>query len=434
MEQKVKAYIEDNHILRDVNSVVLAVSGGADSMALTHFMAVNYPQYDYIVAHVNHGLRPEAKDEELLVAEFARQLNLDFVSVEVNVAAEARLRRKGLEETGREVRYDFFRSLNRDIILTAHHRDDRAESILLHLIRGSGIAGLRGIIPLTNKIGRPFLSVSKEEILTYCADHSIAFSTDLSNEDITYRRNKVRHQVLPLLAEINPNISDTLCRLGDIAGEDESFLASLASKIYAEEVREDGGKLVLSSKALSYSKSLVRRLIMKMAQELGSPIDYAGVEKIIKLGAGKKYFWGNGAGAWKNGNCLVLSAAVDSSAENWSVVLPFEGSITIAEKNMEVSITHNNQKRPNKNNRAVFDHEVLTEELTLRNRRNGDWFYLPGGGRKKLSDFFIDEKIPFEIRDNIPLLCQGSRVLWIVGYRQCVAVGKGEISVSLKKF
>lgn len=436
MEEQVRQYIDEQGILTGVGSVVLAVSGGADSMALAHFMSLNYPQYDYIVAHVNHGLRAEANAEEIMVRDFATKLGLSFISVDIDVALVANSRKIGLEEAGREVRYDFFRGLNRDIILTAHHKDDNAETVLAHIIRGSGIKGLRGILPVDNGIGRPFLGVTKAELVEYCRSNGIGFATDLSNNDTTYQRNKIRHEVMPVLAEINPNIVDGLCRLGSIAQGEAEALEHYTRSCYRTGVRLENGKLTLANKAAKlFPIGILRRVVIKMAEELGCPLDYRGTEKIISLKTGKKYCWGLNWVAEQTGRSLVMYQGTEvESVAQWCVDLELPGITMVPYCNFTVEITGKSEARPNKNTRAVVDSNCLGAGLVLRNRRQGDWFFLPNGGRKKLSDYFIDEKVPMADRDSIPLLAISSRILWIVGYRQCVPKGRGDITISLKNY
>lgn len=435
MEETVKKFIEDNNILENAKSLVLAVSGGADSLALAHFMVRNYPQFEYVIAHVNHCLRPEAKAEEKLVGQFARRLGVDFLSVDVDVAAVASQRKQGLEETGRQVRYDFFRGLNRDLILTAHHKDDRAETIIAHILRGSGLRGLRGIMPRDNGVGRPFLCITKSEILAYCAKHNIEYAIDSSNSDTVYTRNKIRCEVMPLLQDINPQIAAALCRLGDIATDDEQALDSLVASFYANEVQRSGNSLLLPNKsAAMVDKGIVRRVVRKIAESMDCPVDFRTADKIIGLNTGKKHYWAQNAVAEQNGTALVFYRGTVQGIGEWSAVLSLGEVTQVPVLQLQVEVKLEDGARPNRNNRAVLDSSTFTGSLTLRNRRRGDWFYLPNGGRKKLSDFLIDEKIPASERDNIPLLAIGSQILWIVGYRQCAPLGSGDISITVKKF
>ncbi|MEG0874359.1 MAG: tRNA lysidine(34) synthetase TilS [Clostridiales bacterium] len=433
MENKIRKFIDENKIMGKAKTVVIGVSGGGDSMALADFMVKNYSQYQFTFAHINHCLRPQAHAEEVLVKEFAAKLGVEFQCLKIDVAALAKQRKTGLEETGRDVRYEFFNSLNKDLILTAHHKDDRAETIIAHIIRGCGIKGLGGMKPLQNGVGRPLLCVTKAEILNYCEEHDIEYAEDISNEDTTFQRNKIRHEVLPLLATMNSNITDSLCRLGDIATEDDDFLDSFSQVIYDKVVISENGEYILSNKILEITaKSVNSRVIGKICAEIGCPLDFNTVQKILGLKTGKELPLGKMGKVRQNGTGLVFSLGCMPKVKEWSVALPKEGTVFIEPCNFKIEISQSSALKANKKTCAVFDSEDIVKDLTIRNWRKGDWFYLESGGRKKISDFFINEKIPRERRLEIPLLAMGDQIIWIVGYRQCLGKGKSNLTLAIK--
>ncbi|MBQ2765195.1 MAG: tRNA lysidine(34) synthetase TilS, partial [Firmicutes bacterium] len=288
MEKKVVDFIHKHHILSSVHRVVLAVSGGADSMAMAHILLRRFPHHSYVIAHVNHGLRPEADAEERFVADFARSHGAEFCCHRVDVAALAKERKQGIEETGREERYRFFRSLHADRILTAHHKDDQMETVLFHLIRGCGIQGLCGMEPCGGDLARPLLCVTKKEILDYCKKEGICYKTDLSNDDVTYTRNRIRKNIIPLLEEINPNVAESLSRLSESVVDDHLYLEASAQEYYQTYSRREGDACFLQvSEIFETQPAMARRMIRLAVRSFGADLDFDRTEEIRLLKNGK---------------------------------------------------------------------------------------------------------------------------------------------------
>ena len=436
IEETVKAFIAGHHMLDHAHRIVLAVSGGADSMALAQFMTAVFPQYSYLIAHFNHGLRPAAAGDEELVRAFAKSRGLDFYVAGADIAALARGRKQGIEETGREERYCFFRSLGADLILTAHHKNDVAETVLLHLIRGSGLKGGSGIAAKENGIGRPFLSLAKEDLLAYCDAHGVAYAEDATNADTAYARNKIRHEVLPLLATINPAVVDALSRFALIAAGDEAVLEDAARKFFEFFGASQGETLTLDRDGLAaLAPPMARRVLRLAAAAAGKELDYETTARILQLDNGKKLPLT--ADLWV---CLeqgVYRFTPKQGAAPQKILpqpLPEEGKITLPALGITVATSRSGDRRKGDvKNCGLFPAELLEDgPLTLRTRAEGDRVVLPNGKTKKLSDYFIDEKIPASERGRILLIAQGKRVLWIVGYRFFSSPGKNNIFVRIE--
>lgn len=436
IEETVKAFIAGHHLLDHAHRIVLAVSGGADSMALAHFMTAVFPQYGYLIAHFNHGLRPEAAGDEELVRTFAESRGLDFYVARADIAALARERKQGIEETGREERYRFFKSLGADLILTAHHKNDVAETVLLHLIRGSGLKGVSGIAARENGIGRPFLPLAKEDLLAYCDAHGVAYAEDATNADTSYARNKIRHEVLPLLATVNPAVVDALSRFALIAAGDEAVLEDAARKFFTFFGASHSETLTLDRDGLgALAPSLARRVLRIAASEAGKEIDYETTTKILELDNGKKLPLTADLWVRLEGDVYCFTPEAGTPPQKIPPQpLPEEGKITLPALGLTVTtFPSGDQHKGDVKKGGLFPAELLEDgPLTVRTRAEGDHIVLPDGKTKKLSDYFIDEKIPAPERDRILLVAQGKRVLWVVGYRFFSSPGKNNIFVRIE--
>lgn len=434
MEQVVKEFIAKNHILDGVRSIVLAVSGGADSLALAYFMLTNFPHYRYSIAHVHHGLRSAASEDEALVCAFAKAHGVPFCLHRCDITAIAKEEKRGIEETGRKERYRFFRSLGADLILTAHHKNDTVETVLLHLIRGSGLKGVTGIAPLENGLGRPFLCLSKEEILAYCAEHDIAFAEDPTNTDTAYTRNKVRHVLLPLMETINPDVIDAIYRFSVIAGGDEGVLNDAAAKYLDFFLQREGTDLILAKEDLSdLAEPLARRVIRAAAAREGATVDYELTEKILALNEGKKLPLTTNLWVRMEEDRFLFSTAKERGVPHLHIVLPLCGKVVIEEIGVtaETSFVEGQQKGSPAG--VGFFPGTLFDEAppVLRYRQDGDWLQLEDGKKKKLSDYLIDEKVPRSQREQTLLLTTGNRVLWVVGRRFFVSPGDQNVMIRL---
>ena len=222
-----KKTIESSQILFEGCNVVAAVSGGADSMCLLHLLCrlrEVFP-FNLTCAHVNHMLREEADEDASFVEKMCHNWNVPFEIFKTDIGARAKHYKISVELAGREERYSFFKSLNADCIMTAHTKNDVAESILLHMTRGSGLKGLCGIYKeREDGIFRPMLDFSREQIEAYLLKNQISWCEDASNQDVNYTRNKIRHEIIPRFLEINPSFLDSIKRMTDILEKENAFL------------------------------------------------------------------------------------------------------------------------------------------------------------------------------------------------------------------
>ncbi len=282
------------------DSVLIGVSGGADSVALLHIMIRLAPKYSLRlgIAHINHSLRGEDSDkDEAFVSDLAQQSDLPCYIAREDVSGYQKTRKLSLEEAGRQIRYAFFekiRSEHRfDKIALAHHADDNAELVLMYLLRGSGVSGLSGIPPQrSGNIVRPLLDISRCEILNFLNRHNMPYRTDDSNSDIRFLRNKIRHCLIPTLQEYNPNISEALNRLSAILRSEDEWMQSEIDTIFDECVSEFQNNRILFDVSIfnhhhiAIRRRLVRRAILLLKGNTRR-ITFEHVESVLQLSENK---------------------------------------------------------------------------------------------------------------------------------------------------
>ena len=327
MEEKVLQTIKKYNLIQNNDKIILAVSGGPDSIAMLNCLfnlkikleEKENLRFQIYVAHVNHMIREEAKSDETYVQELCDKLNIPFFSKSIDVKKIAHNNKMGIEETGRMERYNFFDEIMQELsgnkIAIAHNKNDKIETIIMHLLRGTGLNGLIGLEPIkNNKYIRPLLECSRQEIEEYCEKNNLNPKIDKTNFDNTYTRNKIRNIVIPYVKqEFNPNIIETLDRLSDLVKEEELYITKQVEKIYREIcISESKSKIILSLKQFNYQDKVIKSkiLIYTITKIFG---DSKGIEKIhiedlIKLcsnNIGNKYLMPN-----KNLKVLVKNGQI----------------------------------------------------------------------------------------------------------------------------
>lgn len=310
LEQKVYEFITKYKLIENGDRVVLGVSGGPDSICmlniLNKIMKEKLIDFEIVVCHVNHGLRENAVLDEEFVKDFCEKIGVQCFVKHVNLKQVAEEQKRGLEETGRIIRYEFFDEIlqktNSNKIAIAHNINDKAETIIMNVLRGSGPAGLVGIEAQNGKYIRPLIEIKREEIESYLEEQKIVARHDESNDENIYTRNKIRNIVIPFIKEeFNPNIIDTLERLSDIIKEQEEYLEFQTEKCYNEVCLEEiNGEIVIDLKKFnSLEKVIQKRVILYSVKKIfGSTkgIEKIHIEDIIKLcnnNIGNKYLTPN---------------------------------------------------------------------------------------------------------------------------------------------
>lgn len=307
LEQKVYDFITKYQLIENGDRIVLGVSGGPDSIAMFNILSKirqkGLLDFEIFVAHVNHGLRENAKLDEAFVKKKCQIVNIPYFVKHVHVAEIAKCEKRGLEETGRKVRYDFFDEIQQKVdankIAIAHNQNDQAETILMNILRGTGTKGLIGIEKKNGKYIRPLLGIQRFEIEAYLQEENIEARQDESNSDNAFTRNKMRNVVLPYLEnEFNPSIVGALERLSELAKEQEEFLEKQTSQVYSEIcISEDKkSEIILNIREFNKQEKLLqKRIILYAIKKLfGSTkgIEKVHIEDVIKLcnnNIGNKY-------------------------------------------------------------------------------------------------------------------------------------------------
>ncbi|MEA1960114.1 MAG: tRNA lysidine(34) synthetase TilS [Bacillota bacterium] len=435
MINQVRAFIQKHALIASGDTVIVAVSGGPDSIALLHVLTILAPelQCDLAVAHVNHLLRENANEDERFVRDCCEKWEIPFYTTHQDVASFAKTAKKSLEDAGRVKRYEFFRELAEKLeascIATAHHHDDVAETVLLHLLRGTGIKGLRGIMPHNGQLVRPFLDVTRQEILNYLSQNQLAYRIDESNDCVAYTRNRIRHELIPYLEEsFNPRIVETLCQLARISADENDLMEAWTDECWHEIVSAPEGETIhLNRSAFSaLPVAIQRRLVMFAFSQLSENGGWtlSDAEKVLILSE-------------KDGSSRVLhlkkKVKVNLSYDKivftrqlperkgFKYRVPIPGQIKIE----ETGDTYEFRLIPREGfqpcpEEFYFDYNCLSQPLYLRSRKNGDVF-CPFGmkGTKKVKDFFIDQKIPYFERERLALLVSAEdKVYAILGFRR----------------
>ena len=329
MEQKVLDTIKKYNLIEEGDRVVIGVSGGPDSISLldilNKFKQNKILNFEIIVAHINHQIREEANDDEEYVQDYCEKNKIKFYSKRIDVIKYANNNKIGLEEAGRNLRYEFFDEIlqkeNANKIAIAHNKNDKAETIIMNVLRGSGISGLRGIEPIRdNKYIRPIIECERYEIEKYAQENNLNPRIDKTNYENDCTRNKIRNIVLPYIKkEFNSNIVETINRLSNIATETEEYIQKQAVEIFKELIIEENSKnIVLDLKKFNSKDKLIRKkiLIYTISKVLGNSqnIEMVNIDDVIKMcdkNIGNKYLMPN-----KNIKILVNKGKIFFQAQN----------------------------------------------------------------------------------------------------------------------
>lgn len=305
--------IEKYNLIESGDKIVLGVSGGPDSICMLNILndirndKKIHLEFDIIVAHVNHLIREEAKDDEQFVEQFCKKIGVQFYSKSIDIQKIANNNKIGTEEAGRIARYDFFDELlsktNSNKIAIAHNKNDKVETMIMNILRGSGISGLKGIEPIkNNKYIRPLIECERADIEKYCMENEIEARIDKTNFENIYTRNKIRNVVIPYVKkEFNPNIIDTMLRLSDLVKESDEYLEKAVKAIYEELIIvEEKNQFIMDLKEFNMQDKVIksRLLLYTISRLLGSSkgIEKVHIEDIIKLcgnNIGNKYLTPN---------------------------------------------------------------------------------------------------------------------------------------------
>ena len=415
LELSVRHFFE-NHLPAE-SKLLLACSGGVDSMVLLHVLL--QLGYKPAIAHCNFGLRGKDADEDaLFVKEFASTHRLTYFSKKFDTTAFANKYGISIQMAARELRYDFFDEVLKnnklDILCTAHHADDSLETILLNLGRGTGFNGLAGIKPLSGNIARPLWQCGKEDILKYANKHKIEWREDASNEKDSYQRNFLRHQVIPKMKENFPHFESSFGRSLQWLFEDRQLFENLLSRQLNELVQNEGSLEKVEIPALletGQAEALLRHWLSPKAL-----FDWASVYRSLSGESGLMFKAGNYR-LLRDREFLILSNTEKKASEEYEISLAQDSVNAPLALEMQKIPNDNFQLKPDKKT-AALDFGLLKFPLKVRRWHTGDSFFPLGmKGRKKLSDYFIDRKYSRFEKENTWLLCSDNEIVWIIGER-----------------
>lgn len=445
LEQKVVRFIRQHNLVTDKTPLVVAVSGGADSVCLLHALLELRGELgvELHVAHLDHQLRgSDSRADTRYVANMTCRLGVPTTIERRDVRGYHAGQGASLEESAREVRYAFLaevaRSIGADRVVTGHTLDDHAETVLLHLIRGTGTGGLRGLQPINSwqtgagslTVVRPLLEVTREETSEYCHHRRLRPRLDVSNLSLSPLRNRIRHQLLPLLVDYNPRIVDALVRTARLAGDDLRLLNEMAAQSWCNVVRRQADTFIFTKAGflelpVSLQRSLLRRAIDELLGSL-KDIEAKHIEEVVaglSLPPGSLLNLPGGLlfsvdyeqyliGTDQSGLCPFPELTGEFS-------LKIPGETLIPGWYVEATIIKSTEMEKEYDDcTAYFRLDKVGDGVTVRSRRRGDRFQPLGMDRmKKLGEFMIDARVPRAWRTRVPLVCSPRQIMWVVGWR-----------------
>lgn len=416
MEELFKQHIDQMVPQAQEKIFLLAVSGGADSSVLAYLF--HQCRLPFAIAHCNFHLRGEDSDKDMeLVRKKAEEYGVSYFEREFDTIAFQQEKGLSLEMAARQLRYDWFAQIDKDFdyLVTAHNANDNAETFLLNMCRGTGLKGLTGIPEKNGKLLRPLLPFSSAQIRRFAAEKGVEYRNDASNFSEAFQRNKIRLSVMPKLEELNPELVSTFSRNMALLKRQFVFYRSQMEKLICSMVRAEGDTIRISIQELKKCEDPAL-VLCEILKDYGfSPSLAEQILDSINEISGKQFF-SSEYQLVKDRKSLIVSR-LNSIQEEETRIVKVKDLELSGFKVEEFAIDKSPDFSPNPNVLYV-DAAKLATPLILRHWCEGDRFY-PFGmrGSKKLSDFFIDQKINLIEKKNIPVLCSGDKIVWLVGYR-----------------
>lgn len=436
---KVTASIKKHSMLSGGETVLIGLSGGPDSVCLFHVLNSLRDRYDLGLhaIYIDHGLRPGETEQE---KEFCRNLcdtfNVPFITKSVDVKSHAKEHKLNIQDAARQLRYAIYHETSYDIqahkIALGHTADDQAETLLMRLFRGAGPTGLAGIPPVRKNIIRPLIEVPRREIEGFLDGQKIDFVIDSSNLKKDYLRNKIRLSLIPIIKEFNQDIIETLSKTASIFRDEERYFEIIVTKTLMKLIsRKTDTRIELFFAPFEImDKVLIRRVLRRAIDETRSlsGISFIHIEDIIELikhgKPGDRLYLPGGIRVIKEYSTFALTSESPAKLTTYTMTIP--GATILKEAGVLIKATMVGEDVSELaaypqglwRSFGIFDSDKLRFPLTVRPRKNGDFFYPSGfGKKKKLQDFFVDMKIPRDERDRVPLVISGDDIIWVVGYR-----------------
>ncbi len=456
MVEKVLADIKDKNLIDKGDTIIVGLSGGPDSVCLLHVLKSikDIMDIEVVAVHVNHMLRgQDSFEDEEYVKNLCKKLNVKLKTEQIDLKNIAKNKKLSIEEAGREERYRIFEKtaidFNANKIAVAHNKNDQAETILMNIIRGTGLLGLKGMEFRRGKIIRPLLGIDRLEIEGYCNKYKLQPRTDKTNLESIYTRNKIRLDLIPYIDEqFNTDIISKLIKMSEIIKNENDFIEYYTEKLYNKVlVNKSDGEIVLNTKVFNnYHKGAKGRILRKAIKEVIGfirGIESVHIDDIIKLAldgrVGAMIHLPHKIRVEKSYQTLkVYQFKTFPQVNLYKVKLNIPGDTLIQEEkfvlraNIIDDVNLDQYKKNHKTSKVqYFDYHKLLGWIYIRKRESGDLIKpVNSNGTKKLKKYFIDEKIPIDIRDQIPLVAKDKEIVWIIGY---VISDKFKVTKSTKK-
>lgn len=431
MIDRFRQTIKKYKLIEENDTIIVGSSGGPDSQFLTYLLneIKDELKINIILAHLNHLHRKEAYIDEKLVKDTASRLNLGFRVKRASMDDYAKKSKISAEDAGRRLRYGFFNEIASEFpnakIAIAHNKNDQAETMLIRMIRGTGLDGLLAMDYKSGNIIRPILSTSKEEILNYLDEHNIFYAYDKTNKENDYTRNYIRNEIIPKMETINPRTIDSFFNLSLLLRDDLEIIDKIVDNTYEKIVKEARDNLIYFDKndfeTLDYplKTRVLRKAILNLKGDLKDfskeNIDY--FINVINLENGKKIIKDDIV-LKKNYNTYDLYIKQNKKKALFKDYSKLYLNKDLKFNSLTIRASLTNERLQKNKNIGYFDYDKLSFPLEIRYRKNGDKFKPYGMDHtKKLKDFFIDEKIDRNERDRIPIVVSDSNIIWLVGHR-----------------
>lgn len=422
MKERFKQYIVANNLFTTNDHLLLAVSGGVDSVVLVDLC--HKAGYTFSVAHCNFQLRGEESNrDEAFVKELAKKYNADFLVKTFDTVALSKQHKTSIEETARNLRYTWFEELlntndyRLSAILTAHHADDNIETMLMNFFRGTGIKGLRGMLPKNGNIVRPLLFTQRKEIEAYAAENNLAFVTDSTNASTEYTRNFFRHNIIPLVKEIYPEAEQNLLANQQRFAETELLYQQSIQQHKKKLLEFKGNEIHIPVLKLKKAEPL-KTILFEIVSDYG--FTAAQLNDVVDLldAANSKYVQSATHRIIKNRSWLII-APLQNEESAFVLIEENDQQVSTAAFQLRFSVIEKQDAEINTDHSvALIDSTTVTFPLLLRKWKTGDYFYPLGmKKKKKLARFFIDQKLSRTEKENVWVIESNKKIVWVVGHR-----------------
>ena len=423
--------LQADGLIRSSERILVALSGGSDSVALLYLLRAVAPslQLTLVAAHLDHAMRPQSGDDVDFVRALCDRLNIPLFCERVDVPSLAAERKVGLEEAGRMARQAFLQKSAEQsgctVIALGHHRGDQAETLLHHLGRGCGLHGLAGMRRRRGLFIRPLLSYSKGELLDYLAEIGAGFVVDGSNAELNFTRNRIRHQLLPCFATLNPRIEETLASLASLAAQEDDYWQGETKRLAAHLVQTDGASVRLSVTDLlllhpAQRYRLLHHLLTPFAQQAAKEVSrrhVATLDNLLASRAPQGEVHLSGVRAIRRYDQLTLSPSSLPSVAPWRLEISGPG-LSPLPSGGALRIEFGAAWEGASGEGVDFAADALAFPWMVRTVQPGDRLRLAGmAGRKRLKELLMEEKIPLEERRRLCVL-EKEEILWVVGLRR----------------